>query len=170
MSAEPLMINRILPIFVAVAVAAWLGGCNRPADSGPVAKDAGHDHDHEHHHHGPHQGHLMAIGDEEYHAEWTHDESGKVTFYILDAKAKGDVPIDAEEIKIDVKIGNNPPKTYSLVAVNPMGGKASAFEIVDKEFEALFDQLKSPGVVLTLHVNIGGKQFDEQVKEHEHVH
>ena len=112
----------------------------------------------------------MVIGEEEYHAEWTHDESGKVTFYILDAAAKKDVPIAAEQITIDVKIGDNPPKTYELVAVSPMEGKASAFEIVDKQFEALFDQLKSSGLTVTLHANINGKQYDQVVKEHHHEH
>lgn len=139
-----------------------------PAAKAPDAHD--HDHAHDHAHHGPHQGHLMVIGEEEYHAEWTHDESGKVTFYILDAAAKKEVPIAAEQITIDVKIGDNPPKTYELVAVAPIDGKTSAFEIVDKQFEALFDQLKSSGLTLTLHVNINGKQFDQVVKEHDHGH
>jgi hypothetical protein len=112
----------------------------------------------------------MEIGEEEYHAEWTHDESGKVTFYILDAAAKKEVPIAAEEIVIDVKIGENAPKSYKLAAVNPMDGKSASFEIVDKQFEALFDQLKSSGLVLTLHANINGKQFDQRVQEHDHGH
>jgi hypothetical protein len=141
-----------------------------PAAKAPDAHDHAHDHDHDHAHHGPHQWQLMVIGKEEYHAEWTHDESGKVTFYILDAAAKKEVPIAAEQITIDVKIGENPPKTYELVAVAPMDGKASAFEIVDKQFEALFDQLKSSGLTLTLHVNVNGKQFDQVVKEHDHGH
>jgi ABC-type nickel/cobalt efflux system permease component RcnA len=140
---------------------------NKTAKSGD-AHDHDHDHGHEHVHSGPHKGHLMEIGGEEYHAEWTHDESGKVTFYILDSDAKKEVPIAAEEITIDVKVGDNPPKEYKLTAVTPQDGKSAAFEIVDKEFEGLFDQLKSSSIVLTLHVNINGKQFDEQVKEHEH--
>jgi len=149
-------------------------GCPQAANHGGKAVKSGdaHDHDHEHGHahvhSGPHKGQLMEIGDEEYHAEWTHDESGKVTFYILDGDAKKEVPIAAEEIAIDVKVGDNPSKEYKLVAVSPQEGKAAAFEIVDKQFEGLFDQLKSTAVVLTLHVNINGKQFDQQVKEHEH--
>ncbi len=147
-------------------------GCPNAANHGEKPGKSGdahnHDHDHGHVHSGPHKGHLMEIGDEEYHAEWTHDESGKVTFYILDSDAKKEVPIAAEEIAIDVKVGDNPSKEYKLVAVSPQGGKAAAFEIVDKQFEGLFDQLKSSGLVLTLHVNINGKQFDQQVKEHEH--
>src|SRR5262245_55951182 len=112
----------------------------------------------------------MEIGGEEYHAEWTHDESGKVTFYILDAEAKKEVPIDADRITIDVKIGNNAPKTYELMAVGPMNGKSAAFEITDKQFESLFDQLKSSGIMLTLHAEINGKKYDQAIKEHEHEH
>jgi hypothetical protein len=152
---------------LAALVALSLTGCPHANHSEkPVEGDHGHDH----HHHGPHDGHLMEIGGEAYHAEWTHDESGKVTFYILDNDAKKEVPIDADEITIDVKIGENPPKTYKLAAINPQDGKSAAFEITDKQFEALFDQLKSSGLVLTLHVNINGKPFDEPIKEHEHEH
>jgi len=163
--------NTWFTVGLAALVGLWLAGCNGAANQGakPKAGD-GHDHDHEHVHHGPHNGHLMEIGAEEYHAEWTHDESGKVTFYILDAAAKKEVPVAAEEIAIDVKVGENEPKTFKLAAVNPMDGKSAAFEIVDKQFEALFDQLKSTGLVLTLHVNINGKQFDQRVQEHEHAH
>jgi hypothetical protein len=161
-----------LTFMLAAAVGLWLGGCNRSANHSQTkpAGDESAEHDHEHHHHGPHNGHMMELGDEEFHAEWTHDESGKVTFYILDSEAKKDVPVSADKIVIDVKVGENPPKTYELTAVNPMDGKASAFEIVDKQFEALFDQLKSSGLTLTLHVNINGKQFDTPIKEHEHGH
>jgi hypothetical protein len=112
----------------------------------------------------------MVIGDEEYHAEWTHDESGKVTFYILDAAGKNEVPIDADQLTIDVKIGDNEPKKYELLAVNAKDGKASAFEIVDKQFAALFDQLKSSGLVLTLNVDIGGRHYSQAIKEHAHEH
>jgi hypothetical protein len=155
----------------AAAAVFWASGCNS-APSGTAGPKTGevHDHDHEHVHHGPHNGHLMEIGGEEYHAEWTRDESGKVTFYVLDADAKKEVPINAEKITIDVKIGENAPKTYELMAVTPADGKSAAFEIVDKQFASLFDQLKSPGIVLTLHVEINGNKFDQVIKEHEHEH
>src|SRR5687768_5797458 len=138
---------RILAFAAAIAAfALWTTGCAKPAPPPDNAKaGAQDDHGHEHHHHGPHDGHMMVIGEEEYHAEWTHDDSGKVTFYILDSEAKKDVPIEADAITIDVKIGDNPPKKYELVAVNPKDGKTSAFSIVDKEFESLLDQLKSSG-------------------------
>ncbi len=155
---------------LAALLAFCLAGCNKPANHSEKTQKGETAHDHEHHHHGPHNGHMMELGAEEYHAEWTHDESGKVTFYILDSDAKKEVPIAADEITIDVKVGENPPKTYKLQAVNPMDGKSAAFTITDKQFEALFDQLKSSGLTLTLHANINGKQFDQPVKEHEHEH
>jgi hypothetical protein len=157
-----------LGLAVAALFVLALTGCPRANHSEKPVHD--HDHGHDHVHSGPHKGHLMEINGEEYHAEWTHDESGKVTFYILDSEAKKDVPIASDEITIDVKVGDNPPKEYKLAAVNPQDGKSAAFEITDKQFEALFDQLKSSGLKLTLHVNINGKQFDEPVKEHEHEH
>jgi hypothetical protein len=164
---------KCLVAALAVAFSLWLTGCNSAPNNAtaPKAVDAhDHEHEHAHHHHGPHDGHLMEIGEEEFHAEWTHDQSGKVTFYILDAEAKKEVPIDADKIVIDVKIGDNAPKSYELMAVSPADGKSAAFEITDKQFASLFDQLKSPGIVLTLHANIGGKQFDQVVKEHDHGH
>jgi hypothetical protein len=156
--------------FVAAAIAAALIGCQPPAAKSPAAKDTAHDHDHEHHHHGPHGGHIMEIGNEEYHAEWTHDESGKVTFYLLDSAVKKEVPIAAEEITIDVKIGNNEPVTYKLAAVNPQDGKSATFETVDKNLLGVLETLKAQGVIATLHVTIDGKHFAQRIQEHDHGH
>lgn len=164
---------RVVTLCLAVAVGLWLAGCNGsgPGAGKPKANEsAGHDHDHDHAHHGPHHGHLMEIGEEEYHAEWTHDESGKVTFYILDSDAKKEVPIAAEEIKIDVKIGDNAPIEYKLAAVNLQDGKSAAFEIVDKNLLGVIETLKSPGNVATLHVAINGKTYAQRIQEHEHGH
>ena len=155
-------------LFFAAAVSFGLSGCNHSA--GPGKKTEEHAHDHDHAHHGPHHGHLMEIGDEEYHAEWTHDESGKITFYILDSEAKKEVPIDDDELVIEVKIGENPSTGYKLPAVNPQDGKASQFETVNKELLGVLETLKSPSVVATLHVSVGDKAYDQRIEEHEHQH
>lgn len=168
--------GRGLATFAAAWMLAWLlVGCGRPssepkATEGATTSSDTHDHAHDHAHHGPHHGHLMEIGEEEYHAEWTHDETGKVTFYILDAQAKQEVPIEAPEIRIEVKIGENPPVTYTLPAVSPQEGKSAVFEITNKELLGVLETLKSPGVVATLHVTIAGKTFAQQIVEHEHAH
>ena len=162
--------NRAALFGVVVGAAIlWLVGCTGPANPGAKGPkdDHAHDHEHDHAHHGPHHGHLMEIGGEEYHAEWTHDETGKVTFYILDADAKKDVPIASEEIVIDVKIGENPPATYKLAAVNPVDGKSATFEVVDKQLLGALETL-SPGVVATLKVTIDGKAYEQKIEEHKH--
>src|SRR5262245_5010539 len=125
-------LHRFAALPLAIAVLFALAGCQPPtATKGPADKDAAHDH--EHVHHGPHGGHIMELGAEEYHAEWTHDEGGKVTFYLLDSAIKKEVPIAAEEITIDVKIGDHAPVTYKLPAINPQDGKSAKFEVVNKE-------------------------------------
>jgi hypothetical protein len=169
----------VLPLVAALAIG--FTGCpsNPPGSSsgsGTTTGDGdGHGHDHaeeghEHAHHGPHDGHLMVIGDEEYHAEWTHDEDGKVTFYILDAAGKNEVPIEAEKITIDVKIGDEEMKTYELLAVNPEGDemKTAQFETIDKDLLGVMEAIK--GLTATLNVEINGKQYSQKIEEHSHDH
>jgi len=156
-------------MLMTAAALVWLTGCPSPANHSEKKPSAdGHDHDHAHH--GPHHGHLMEIGEEEYHAEWTHDDSGKVTFYILNGEAKKEVPISAEEITIEVKIGDNAPKVFKLPATAPQDGKSATFEVVDKELLGVLETTKSPGVVATLIVDINGKKFSQRIQEHEHAH
>lgn len=159
---------------VAAALSVCLAGCpaNTPS-MGPVTDTIVKDeHAHDHAHHGPHGGHIVEIGEEEYHAEWTHEENGKVTFYILDAEVKKEVPIAAEELVIEVKIGMNEPTTVKLPAVNPQDGKASTFEVVDKQLLGVLETLKAEGVVATIkQLTINGKTFENvRIKEHEHGH
>jgi hypothetical protein len=163
---------RVVAFPLAIAAALALAGCQPPpVGQGPAGKTGAHDHDHDHAHHGPHGGHIMEIGEEEYHAEWTHDESGKVTFYLLDSDVKKEVPIAADEISIDVKIGDHAPVTYKLAAVNPQDGKSATFEIVDKNLLGVLETLKdNKGTVCTLHVTIDGKTFAQKIEEHDHGH
>jgi hypothetical protein len=84
-------------------------GCGTgPADTsgnsvGP--SEAAHDHAAEHNHAalGPHGGHLIVLGEEEYHAELTHDEAAHtVAVYLLDGAAKEVVTDGPEEITLQV--------------------------------------------------------------------
>ena len=169
---------------LASAVSFWLAGCNPaapPSSTGGSGTTTdshaheGHDHaGHDHAHHGPNGGHIMAIGQEQYHAEWTHDEEGKITFYILDAEAKKEVPIAAEKITVEVKVGDNEPKTYELLAVNPSADekKAAQFEIVDKDLLGVIEVLKpdNKSVTATLNLEIDGTPFSSPIEEHAHDH
>jgi hypothetical protein len=150
-----------------------LSGCDSSTKSPPKAEEHSHEHEgHEGHDHaaaGPHGGHIVEIGKEEYHAEWTHDDSGKVTVYVLDAAMKKDVPVDGETIKIAVKLGDN-AKEYTLDAEGPM---ASKFSIEDKTLVGNLEAL-SDAVTATLSLDIGGKHYDAPITagghDHEHDH
>ena len=158
----------VLCLTVMICFGATLAGC-KPSTSPKGGGEAKETAEHAHVHHGPHNGHLMEIGEEEFHAEWTDDDTGKVTFYFLDAEAKKDVLVDGKELTIAVKIGDKEPISYKLAAVEPKDGKASAFEIVDKNLQGVLDTL-SEGVTATFpKLTIGGKTFENlKIEEHKH--
>jgi hypothetical protein len=160
--------------FIALAAASLplaMTGCG-PKPAGKKADTHGHDHDHDHGHdhaaHGPHEGHVLELGDEEYHAEWTYDDgSGKVTVYLLDHELKQPAPTGAETIAIKVKVGEN-EKEYLLEAVDRTAGDApmaSQFELVDK---TLGTALITTGTDATLTVEIGGKPYTAKIEHDDH--
>lgn len=127
--------------------------------------DHGHDHDHDHGHGGLHGGHVMELGNEEYHAEWDHDESGKIDVYILDGAMKKDVAIAAETLEIKTKVGDK-EKAYTLEAVNAADGKASQFQITDKTLLTILESV-GEGTSATLEVSIDGKPYSQKFEAHE---
>jgi hypothetical protein len=128
---------------------------------------AGHDHGHAHDL-GPNGGHLLELGDEQFHAEWVHeDESGKLTVFILDAAGKELVPIAAEKLVLEKTIGDRTDK-YELLAVDRQGEapKSARFEIVDKALLAAL-QLVGQGVEASLTVDVNGQPFTVKFPKHE---
>lgn len=135
-----------------IAAALWfLSGCQPAAPvagkAGGPAPAAGHDegkeaHDHAHHHHaetGPHQGTLVAIGEDAAHLEILLDaETGKLTAYVLDGEAKNTVAIKQATLELGVSIGQGDAAkkkgelpdvhTITLTAVAPNEqGEATGF-------------------------------------------
>ena len=52
---------------------------------------------------GPHNGHLIELGKEEYHAELVHDDATHtITLYLLDGSAKKMVPVADKELTINL--------------------------------------------------------------------
>lgn len=148
-------------------------GCNSKDDdfhevtSGPPVVDKPHNHDHEE---GPHGGHLIELGDEEYHAELVFDEeTRKTTIYILDGEAKSPHPIAAEEIELHLEVGDDEAELM-LVAVpleNDGEEKSSRFELAaDKLPESVKDEEDFAG---HLHVKIGEMEYSGDI-EHDHGH
>jgi hypothetical protein len=166
-----------IPLLFAALLAVGCGGCDSkpaPAPAPKVDADGGHEHeDHGHSHaaKGPHTGQVLAIGAEEYHAEFTHDDgSGKVTVYLLDKDIKVNPEASSAEeiISIDVKTKDE-TKKYDLAAVGAVDGKASQFEVVDKELLGFLETLGGD-VAATLNVKIGDKQFNQPINFDDHGH
>jgi hypothetical protein len=175
--------NSILRVVAACGMSAWsllmIAGCNThhgsseaspPTETTTTSTDGhgdhGHgDHDHGHEDTGPHGGHIVEIGEEQLHAEWTHDD-GEVVVYLLDSSAKSDVTISAATISITTKIGEN-ETTYELPAVAPENGQSSRFALSDP---SMVEALKAvgPGVEATIVVHVDGKPLTGEFEHHEH--
>ncbi|MBA4016285.1 MAG: hypothetical protein C0483_03770 [Pirellula sp.] len=140
---------------------------------GPASPPKGHSGsssaqaEHAHPSEGPHGGHLIELGDEQYHVELIHDDkAGEVTFYILDSSAKKAVPIDAVELVVNLKHGGK-AEQFKIAAKPESGetaGTSSRFFSADKE---LAGDLDAEGADAQLVVTISGKQFRGAI-EHEH--
>lgn len=146
-------------------------GCGQTnSKTGEKTKDAAGRKD-DHPTEGLHHGLLVELGDHEYHAEITHsDETGIVTVYILDASVKKQVPIDATEVIINVKL-HGKPKQFKLPALpdkNDPQGKSSRFQLKDKELVEAHD---AKGAEAKLVVNFTGGSFNVPIEPgHTHAH
>lgn len=139
-----------------------------PSNMPPVTVEAD-DHGHGHPSEGPHHGHLIELGAEEYHAEFVHDEeAGTVTVYILDAAAKQSVPIEAAEIAINLK-HDGQGEQFKLAASPVKGdpkGMSSRFVSNDEE---LGEDLELEDAEAQLVLKIAGKSYRGKI-EHDHDH
>lgn len=148
---------------------AVLVGCNKPADSTAPADDHDHDHEHGHADHGPHEGSLIELGEEEYHAELVHDEAtGEVTIWLLDGAAKEPVAIEAGEIMINAS-HDGQPQQFALAASpapGEEGGISSRFVSSDA---ALAEALDAEGAEPVLVVTIGDTPYRGEI-HHDHDH
>lgn len=150
-----------------------LSGCtdagSEPTAAKPAAKEADkHDHPTE----GPHHGHLVELGKEEFHAELVHDKS-VITIYLLDSAAKAAVAIDAKNLVINLK-HDGKPEQFELAASPDAGdaeGKSSRFTIDNAE---LAEHLEHADSEARLSVTINGNPYSASLAhshdEHEHNH
>ena len=144
-------------VYIAVLV---LVGCSDSNENKSTQQSDPHA-DHEHAEVGPHHGQLVELGHEEYHAEWTFDNSsGKVTIYLLDAEAKEEVTTTAEKITVKATRGKI-TNSYELAAINTSDTEppaTSQFQVVNAEMLELI-KLVDHGIKATLSVSIDGKQY-----------
>lgn len=160
-----------LRTFAAVAVAITLStalGCGgRPAATDEHHAGDGHDHG-EHASEGPHHGHLIELGKEEYHAELVHDDATKsVTVYLLDGSAKASVAIPEQEVVLNLSV-NGKPMQFKLPGTpqptDPQG-QCSKFSIVNEE---LLEALESPKTTGRLNITIKNQPFSGTIEHEAH--
>ena len=151
---------------------ALVAGCNSAKDAyhevpkGARVKEQPHEHEE-----GPHHGHLVELGEEEYHAEVVFDpKTAKINVYTLDSSAKKPAPTDAKEVKLELTIAGQ-PKSLAAKAVPDAGdppNKSSRFEVADNA-DVKANLKGEEDLKGSVTVAIGGKTYTGKiVHEHEH--
>jgi hypothetical protein len=151
--------------FAACAALAFsLLGCNGGdetrtfTEQDDVANTDPHDHAHEHAH-GPHEGHLVELGGEDYHAEVTLSADRKPTVYLLAADAKTALPIEAESVSLRLEVDGEKQefKLAPAPAEGEADGKSSVFTLAEGSLpESIQDAEGLEGEVV---VTFGGTQY-----------
>jgi hypothetical protein len=148
-------------------------GCTPPSAKTPA--NAPSEEEHAHASHGPHDGTIIELGDENYHAELVHDEAtGKITVYVLDSAAKSAVPIEASNILVNVQQGEQ-GRQFKLMAEPDAGdsvGKSSRFSSTEAELGAALDAEDAKAALV---LEIAGVQYRGEIahdhdEDHEYEH
>ncbi|NUQ61927.1 MAG: hypothetical protein HUU20_05540 [Pirellulales bacterium] len=166
-------------VWAALLLCVWIVGCGGNGASAPTARPvagAGHDeHDHaseaEHVHptEGPHGGHLIELGEEEYHAELLHDEATHtVTVHILDAAGKAPVPIPQDAVILQLFLDGK-FVDYALKPVRE-AGTAGASEFAVQSEPATDTLLHAEKLQGRLRVTIGDRQYTGVIQHTSHAH
>lgn len=117
---------------------------------------------------GPHNGHLIELGKEEYHAELLHDDATHtITLYVLDGAAKKAVPLTEKELTVNLVVAGKPTQ-YKIPAkpqTDDPSGQSSRFELVDK---TLCEALDEPTSKARLMLTIAGKHYSGDMAHEEH--
>ena len=160
---------RFLLFVIGSFALSLMAGC-KPAQPPQQATAPSEHHGHSHEALGPNGGHLIELGDEEYHLEWNHDdETGLVTVYVLDSTARELVPITAEAITISVKVEET--TDYDLVAIDPSGEPPQSAQFAAQNTELItMLSMAGQGAEPKAIVPIGGKEFTAVFERHEHHH
>ena len=162
---------RIQTTLVLLALVSLIAGCSS-ATAPPAHQHAGHSHG-PHPETGPHNGHLIELGEEAYHLEWTHDdESGEVTVYILDGEAKEVVPLASETISIlsavEDETEGKQTTEFKLAAVEPSGEPPMASQFSLKDPALLMSiNMAGEGSEVTVPLMIEGKEYTATFEKHD---
>ena len=158
---------RSFVLFVTVFLIAFPSATFAQQKKSQPSKEVPHNHPTK----GPHHGELLELGNEEYHVEMVMNESKhQLDIYLLDAKGKSPVDIDAEFLALNMKIGGKPVQ-FKLKPVHQdkdRTGMASCFSLVSKE---MLDGIHGANADARLSIKIAQKPYVlKLVHKHDHDH
>lgn len=170
-----MLLRRSFELALTAAFALVLTGCtDSNSDFTEVSHDeseVGHDDHSGHGAHGPNGGEIVEVGNEEFHAEVVVDEeTHRIDVYILGSDAATAKPIDATEVSVSFKHGDE-VEEFKLAAAALDGepeGQSSKFTLTDEE---LFEELHEHSEGATLTFMSGGEELSGMVTHsHDHGH
>ncbi|QDT43270.1 hypothetical protein Pan241w_33700 [Gimesia alba] len=135
-----------------------------------ASEEAEHAHDHAHEH-GPNGGHLLEVGEEQYHMEVVFDNGKRtLTAFILGPDAKTPFPIEGESIDFDLEVGDDEHEIP--LAAKPLEGekegKSSRFVA---EGKAIPDSIKAESDLNGhFHLDVGEDHFHVDLEHGDHDH
>lgn len=147
-----------------------VAGCGTPEDAQPKDDKKPGEHAHDHPTEGPHGGHLIELGQEEYHAELVHDDATKaVTIYLLDSTAAKPVGSSDATVTLNLIVDGKVQQAILDAAPQPgdTAGQSSRFTIVD---EQLLESLEGAETTGRLNVTIDDKSYAGTISHDGHDH
>lgn len=159
-------------LLATAATCIWLWGCPArqeyreftPQDD--VTNVSPHDH---HHAHGPHDGHLIELGDEAYHAELVMDSATRnVTVYLLGSDAATPHPV--AEASLTLRLEGAEPLTFTATPQDgDPEGQSSRFELAGDALPAAVKTEEDLHGEIAL--SVGGETFSGAIShDHDHGH
>ncbi|TWT31682.1 hypothetical protein [Blastopirellula retiformator] len=135
-----------------------------------------HDHDehagHDHGEIGPNGGHIVELEGGDLHLEWVHAEGKQpadaekiITFYVLDADGKKEMPIAAEALTVNLTTGGE-TKKFEAKADRPEGADKTAKFVLTDEFAATI--MLSEEVDAVVSFKVDGKELKAKIEDHHH--
>lgn len=122
------------------------------------------------HAHGPHEGHIIELGGEDYHAELTLDSaSRKLTVYLLAADLKTPLPTDAASVSVRLKVGEENQEIVLAAQPQPGDGEGKASQFTQQEGTLPESIQDAEGLLGEVVVSINGTQYRGQIT-HDHGH
>lgn len=165
---------RALTLSVAASTGLGLGltGCNKGEDvrtfddqDNVTNTDPGHAHAH-----GPHDGHVIELGGEDYHAELTLDGERRPTVYLLESDVKTPLAVDAASVSLRLQVEGE-KQEFTLTPAPAEGeaeGKSSVFRLDEPLPASIKDAEDLEGEVV---VTFGGTQYRGAIThDHDHGH